>query len=184
MCNESETMCMFGHECHVTHSLPPARISPVILVCPLQINPIFFFCSWLGFQNAKHKHLDAVHRDCLVRGTSVELRVNGLGLLSALNEGFLCYTLLETDTVYCVVQHACCYKECNSEFYYVTEVTDAFTGKTVTNGAAVTTMFQAFKFLKDTHKCVSYCGGDEDQLVKFLYVLPQDTEIRVNSRCN
>jgi hypothetical protein len=116
MYDENETMCMFGQECHMASSLPPTQISPLVLVCPLRMHPSFF-CSWLGFQNDRYTHLDAVHRDYLVRGTSVELRVDGLGLLSALNEVFLLYTLLDTDTLYCVVQQACCYKACNSEFY-------------------------------------------------------------------
>jgi hypothetical protein len=107
----------------------PHKYLPLFL-CPLRMHPSFFFCSWLGFQNDRRKPLDAVHRDCLVRRSNVELRVDGLGLLSAHNEVFVCYTLLDTDTLYCVVQHACCYKACNSEFSYVTEVTDAFTGKT------------------------------------------------------
>lgn len=72
--------------------------------------------------------------------------MDGLGLLSVLNEVFLCYhTLLDTDTLYGVVQHACCYKACNSELYYVNEITYAFIGKTVTLGADMATMFQTFK---------------------------------------
>ena len=98
MCNENEIMCMFGQESHVACSVPPTQISPVILACPLRMHPVFF-CSWLGFQNYRHEHLDAVHRDCLVRGTSVELKVDGLSLLSALNEVFLCYTVLETHNL-------------------------------------------------------------------------------------
>ena len=47
MCNENETMYMFGQESHVACSLPPAQLSPVILVCPLRLHPSFF-CSWLG----------------------------------------------------------------------------------------------------------------------------------------
>lgn len=171
MCNENEIMYIFGQESHVPCSLPPTQISPVILMCPLRIHPVFFY-SWLGFQNYRHEHLGAVHRDCLVTGTSVELKVDGLSLLSALNKFFLCYTLLDTDTIYCVVQHDCFYKACNSEFHYVSQVTDTFTGKTVTKVAVVTTMFQTFKFLKDTHKCVSHCGVDEDQLMKFSVYSP------------
>jgi len=162
---------MFGQGAHVASSLPPAQISPVILVCPLRMHPRSF-CSWLGFQNDRHEHLDAVRRDCLVRGISVDLRVDGLCLLSALNKIFLCYTLPDMYTLYCVVQLSCWCKACNSEFYYVTEVTDAFTGKTVTSGAAVATMFQMFKFLKDTHGWVSYCGVDEEQSVKFFMPSP------------
>jgi hypothetical protein len=173
MCHENEIMCMFGQGSHVACSPPPVQISPVILVCPLRMHPSFF-CSWLGFLNDRHKHLAAVHRDCLVKGTSVELKVNGLALLSALNEVFLCYTLLETDTLYCVVTHACYYKACNSDFRYVTEVTNAITGISVKKGAAVATMFQTFKFLKYTHKCVSYCGINDHQLVKFSIYSPSE----------
>ena len=42
MRNENETMYMFGQESHVASSLPPAQISPVILVCPLRMHPSLF----------------------------------------------------------------------------------------------------------------------------------------------
>jgi hypothetical protein len=173
MCHENEVVCMFGQESHVAYSLPPVQISPVVVVCPLRMHPSFL-CSWLGFLNDREKHLTAVHRDCLVKGKCVELKVDDFALLSVFNEFFLCYTLLETNTLYCVVKHACYYKACNSEFRYVTEATDAFTGITVTKTAAVATTFQTFAFLKDTHKCVSYCGVDEDQLVKFAVYFPSE----------
>jgi hypothetical protein len=171
MCHENEGMCMFGQESHVPQSLPPVQTCPVILVCPLRLHPALF-CPWLGFQNDRHQHMATDHRDFLIKGTSVELKVNGLALLSALNEVFVCYTLLEIGILYCIVQHACYYKACNSDFYYVTEHTDVFTGVTVTQRAAVATTFQTFAFLKDTDKCVSYRGIEGDHSVKVRIYSP------------